>query len=175
MAQILPAPVQKGNKHNHLHKAAGIDMTPMVDLAFLLITFFIFTTTMSDKHALRLIMPKEGPPSGLASSKALTMLLSKEDKVYVYEGNWEEAKQDHRISELNFKQQQQLRNLIQQKQKELRQKGVKDEEGLTLIIKPLQQSTYRNIVDALDETVINNIKRYAIVEPEEEEKRWIGL
>jgi biopolymer transport protein ExbD len=175
MAQILPAPVQKGNKRNHLHKAASIDMTPMVDLAFLLITFFIFTTTMSDKHAMRLIMPKEGPPSGLASSKALTMLLSKEDKVYVYEGNWEDAQRGHRISELNFKQQQQLRSLIQEKQRELRQKGVKDEEGLTLIIKPLQQSTYRNIVDALDETVINNIKRYAVVEPEEEEKRWIGL
>ena len=57
-------------------KPPRIDMTPMVDLAFLLITFFIFTTAMSEKKAMKLFMPTEkGRPTSLGESKVLTVLL----------------------------------------------------------------------------------------------------
>src|SRR5688572_32130502 len=67
-----------------------VDMTPMVDLGFLLITFFIFTTTMSSPTALDLYMPKDTDKdeeqNEAKESGALTIMLGKGDQVYYYEG-----------------------------------------------------------------------------------------
>src|ERR1051325_4803771 len=67
-----------------------VDMTPMVDLGFLLITFFIFTTTMSSPKALNLNMPKdtknEEELNKAKESGALTIMLGKDNGVYYYEG-----------------------------------------------------------------------------------------
>src|SRR5437763_16776657 len=67
-----------------------VDLTPMVDLGFLLITFFIFTTTMSQPTAMKLFLPKdtEKPEeqNKVKASCALTIMLGKNDRVYYYEG-----------------------------------------------------------------------------------------
>src|SRR5512138_1445690 len=67
-----------------------IDMTPMVDLGFLLITFFIFTTTMSSPTTLKLNVPKdtekEEEQNKAKESGALTIMLGKGNNVYYYEG-----------------------------------------------------------------------------------------
>src|SRR5881275_895407 len=67
-----------------------VDMTPMVDLGFLLITFFIFTTTMGTPSTLPLMMPKDQQdPKDLTEVKesgALTIMLGKDNHVYYYEG-----------------------------------------------------------------------------------------
>src|ERR1700722_441670 len=67
-----------------------VDLTPMVDLGFLLITFFIFTTTMARPKAMGLILPKDVPenirtrePEGAV----ITLLLSKDNQVWYYEGS----------------------------------------------------------------------------------------
>src|SRR5512133_1388241 len=82
-----------------------VDMTPMVDLGFLLITFFIFTATMSTPTTMALNMPKdEKDPKNQNEAKAsgaLTILLGKSDQVYYYEG--ELAPDASNFKSTNFK------------------------------------------------------------------------
>ncbi|HWJ28873.1 MAG TPA: biopolymer transporter ExbD, partial [Flavisolibacter sp.] len=163
---------ETGKTKRKLHKALSIDMTPMVDLGFLLITFFIFTTTMTEKHAMKLFMPKEGEPSPIPESKAVTIVLGQQNKVYAYEGNWKEALQHNAIMQTTYDESTGIGNVLRIKQKFLRSKGVKDDEGLMLLIKPMEHSSYKNVVDALDETAINNVKRYAIIDPTVEERQY---
>src|SRR5258708_29347517 len=76
--------VKKGKK-----LSTRVDLTPMVDLGFLLITFFIFTTTMTRPTALHLNLPKDVPDDQrqpAKESQVITLLLGKNDKVYYYEG-----------------------------------------------------------------------------------------
>ena len=74
-----------------------IDMTPMVDLGFLLITFFVVTAEMSKQVTLDLFMPKDGPHMPVGKSDALTVLLSKNKTLYYYHGDWEEALKTNQI------------------------------------------------------------------------------
>src|SRR5687767_6797858 len=96
------------------------DMTPMVDLGFLLIAFFIFTAQLSEPRVVNLNMPKEGgPPTTLAQSNALTILLEKDNTVFYYEGQWEDARVNGRIYKTGFSVSNGIGNIIRQKQKQL--------------------------------------------------------
>ena len=65
-----------------------IDMTPMVDLGFLLISFFIFTTEISKPRVTNLYMPKGVDSTRIAESKSLTILLSDDDdNIFYYNGD----------------------------------------------------------------------------------------
>jgi biopolymer transport protein ExbD len=97
MATILPQPTTTLSCKLHSLK---IDMTPMVDLGFLLITFFIFTATLSQPRTMRLIMPKAGVHTPLAQSEALTLLLDGE-KIIAYQGRLEEAVRNNTLVENN--------------------------------------------------------------------------
>jgi len=70
--------------------STNVDMTPMVDLGFLLITFFIFTATMSTPSTMRLTMPKDdNKPEDLTEVKqsaALTIMMGKDNQIFYYEG-----------------------------------------------------------------------------------------
>lgn len=153
-----------------LHPSLRIDMTPMVDLGFLLITFFIFTTTMTDKTTMKLYMPHDGDSSQVAKSKVLTVLLSEANRVYAYEGSFDDAKKANLIMITGFDESDGIGNLIREKQKQLQQSNKKDE--LVFLIKPTKRCTYKNVIDALDETTINGVKKYMIIDASTQEDQF---
>ncbi len=157
-------------KHN-----LRVDMTPMVDLGFLLITFFVITTELAKPTAMNLYMPKDGgPPTELGASNALTVLLDK-DKMYYYNGDWKDAIKTGGIIETNFSGTADLRKVIGEKQLllDVTQKNKEGRDGLMLLIKPGNEVSYKNVVDVLDETTISMVKKYAIVKQSVDEKAWL--
>lgn len=154
------------------HPSLRIDMTPMVDLGFLLITFFVFTTTMSNPTVMKLFMPVDkGPLSPLGKSKVLTVLLGQNNKVYAYEGKFEDAIKGNTIITTTYNEGDGIGNLIRKKQKQLQQIDRKDgRNGLVFLIKPTSKASYKNVIDALDETMINDVKKYMVLDASAEEK-----
>ena len=162
--------VQRMVKHN-----LKIDMTPMVDLGFLLISFFVITTELSKPTAMDLAMTKDGPPMPLAESSALTVLIDKGNTIYYYEGKWEEALQDNKIKQTRLTGLDNIRSIINAKQKKLDAdvKSKEKRDGLMLLIKPGNDANYRTIVDLLDEATINIVKKYAVINPSKQEVDWL--
>lgn len=144
--------VKKGKK-----LSTRVDLTPMVDLGFLLITFFIFTTTMSEPTAMRLFLPKdtEKPEdqNKVKASGALTIMLAKDNAVFYYEG--ELAPDGSNFKSSTFKE---IRQVIIDKKKNTKP------DDFVVVIKPGPEATYKNTVDILDEMAINEVKRYALVD-----------
>ena len=144
--------VKKGKK-----LSTRVDLTPMVDLGFLLITFFIFTTTMSQPTALKLFLPKDTDKpeeqNKVKASGALTIILGKGDGVYYYEG--ELLPDGSNFKSSNFKE---IREEIINKKKST------NPQDFVVVIKPGPEATYKNTVDILDEMTINEVKRYAMVD-----------
>lgn len=164
-----------------------VDFTPMVDMNMLLITFFMFCTTLSMPQIMKLAMPTEEGEHKLPPSKAVTVILGEQDKVYFYEG-FPDYEDYASLKVLNHKELRatllerndyvvsKMRALLEQyKAKELSKdeynaqlKEIKKaKDGLNVLIKPTKESTYRNLVDALDEMLICGIDRYSIVDIEE--------
>jgi biopolymer transport protein ExbD len=165
-----------------------VDMTPMVDLGFLLITFFIFTATLSSPTTLDLNMPKDvkdpNQQTEVKQSGVLSILLGKGNQVYYYEGQLEigEGKNNFKVS--TYKD---IRKIILDKKKEVIGKHVHKDDicnpekesakkkgdpnwedackdvDFVVILKPTVDATYKNTVDMLDEMTINQVKRYAMV------------
>ena len=144
--------VKKGKK-----LSTRVDLTPMVDLGFLLITFFIFTTTMSQPTAMKLFLPKDTDKpeeqNKVKASGALTIMLGKNDRVYYYEGELLPDASNFKSS--NFKE---IRQEIIDKKKST------NPQDFVVVIKPGPEATYKNTVDILDEMTINDVKRYAMVD-----------
>jgi biopolymer transport protein ExbD len=164
-----------GVRHAKKH-SPRTDMTPMVDLGFLLVAFFVFTSELSKPVVTNLIMPKEkGHSTLLGKSNALTVLATGNNTLFYYPGDWDEAIKNGAIRKTNFSPAG-LRTIIRAKQEELDKHPVKGEggTGLMLLIKFGPRATYSNVVDLLDEAVINGVKRYAIVKPAEDETRWMN-
>jgi len=92
MAQIVQEEKQKGGKKKPKKHSTHIDMTPMVDLMCLLITFFMLTVAFSKSKVMDIILPekiqkneKVEPPK-IADSRTLNIILGPDDKVYWYPG-----------------------------------------------------------------------------------------
>ena len=168
-----------------------LDMTPMVDLGFLLITFFIFTTTMSSPTTMELYMPKDTDKdeeqNKAKESGALTVMLSKDNHIYYYEGQLKEDASN--FLSTNFAG---IRKVLIDKKKAVIEAHQHDagcekiwaksggdkksclDKDLVVVIKPGELATYKNTVDILDEMTITNIKRYAMVDLFEAEKTLIN-
>lgn len=176
--------VKKGKK-----LSTRVDLTPMVDLGFLLITFFIFTTTMSSPTAMKLAVPKdtkdEKDLTKIKQSGALTLILGKADQIYYYMGELTNPNEQWKTA--TYKQ---IRDIILQKKKDVvNASGInqsyddllKDttdgskssDRDFMVIIKPSADATYKNTVDILDEMKINVVRRYALVDVTDEEMVFV--
>ncbi len=150
-----------------------IDMTPMVDLGFLLVTFFILTTTMSKPKAMQVVMPDKDVKdstqmSKIRESEAMTILLGSNDRIFYYYGQTQPTVE---VTYFN-----KIRKIIIDKNEEVlalqKANGWKSNEvynGVYIGIKPTDESKYENMVNMLDEMKITGIRSYAILDPSAEE------
>jgi biopolymer transport protein ExbD len=152
-----------------------IDMTPMVDLGFLLISFFVVTVEMSKPVAAKLNMPKDGEGTVLKESAALTLLLTNNREVWYYHGFLEKALKNNQIIKSSYSYSNGIGQVIRDKQIVLDNNPLMNEgrDELTVLIKSNDNAGYTGLVDVLDEIVINKVKRYALVKITGEEKLFL--
>ena len=175
-----------GTKRKKL--STRVDLTPMVDLGFLLITFFMFTTTMAKPKTMEIIMPvKEDTPKPITKVKdytAMTILLSEKNKVYYYYGIGSDPENPPKIELTSFSPQGGLRdaiiklkeNVASTKQRDLGSvRGIDASDEATILIKPDTNSKYADMVNALDEMQINGINIYALIDITKEDRNFIKL
>jgi len=176
---------RKGSKKRRSKKlSTRVDFTPMVDLGFLLITFFMLATTLNKPQTMEIALPSKEKPdeanqSVVKASRAITILLGKENTVYYYEGT-RENEVDPQVIKTNFSPTglrqfllsrnyevvSKIRDLKAEKEKkklsdkEFDQRLTaikKDKSAPIVLIKATDESVYRNLIDALDEMAICNI------------------
>ena len=100
----------KGGKKRAKKQSTRVDMTPMVDLAFLLLTFFVLTSTFSKPKSMELTFP--APPENIKDQppikNGITFILTKDDRIFYYEGEFRPEADDKgpktEMKELNFSQ-----------------------------------------------------------------------
>ena len=144
----------KDKKVRSKKQSTSIDMTPMVDLAFLLLTFFMLATTFNKPQTMEITMPEkpkqEEDQPLVNEKKVLSLVLGKDDKVYWYVGM-----SDPQVQVTNFSKEGVRKILLEQNQQI---------SNMIVLIKPSDGSKYKNLVDMLDEMQISNVSRYALVD-----------
>ena len=141
-------------------RSTRVDLTPMVDLGFLLITFFVFTTAMTRPTAMKLILPKDSPDLTLAKESAvITLIPSKNNLIYYYE-----CADPSRTKAADFKS---ILYIILDKKRRT------DPQWFESILKPALDANYKNIGDILDEMKIDAVPHYALVNITPEEANFI--
>ncbi|MEI8113508.1 MAG: biopolymer transporter ExbD [Bacteroidia bacterium] len=180
---------KKGKKPKQKKHATRVDLTPMVDLGFLLITFFMLTTSMLKPQTMEISVPskdkvQEDEQNKVKASQAVTILLGKENKLFYYFGTQENGV-DPELIETNYSSDG-IRKMLFQKNFDVNKavdelkkdkKKMSDEDyksklselrsvktAPVVMIKGADDANYKNFVDILDEMNINNIARYAIVD-----------
>lgn len=186
-----------GGKHGKKRakkQSTRVDMTPMVDLAFLLLTFFVLTSTFSKPKAMEINFPadNEDPSKNQKVNNAITFLLTKEDKIFYYSGEFypkdnKDGKAPTAFLQSNFSKDG-LRKLLLEKnrptieainalEEKYKKKEIADTtfkrlaigekgkfEALTVLVKTDDKATYKNVIDLIDELNITQVGKYAIVE-----------
>ncbi|HQV38892.1 MAG: biopolymer transporter ExbD [Flavobacteriales bacterium] len=197
MADVQQGDGGGGARHQKKRAKKGsthIDMTPMVDLAFLLLTFFILTTTMYKPSTLQLTFPvppdEKDKPELDKVNNALTLFLTKEDQILYYKDafkpgetqltrtdfskitplliDWNKTTFD-RIQELGRKLN--ANEINETAYDSLKNLAQKEKEALFVIIKPDKDAKYRNMIDMVDDMAIAGIGKYAVqdtIKPAEE-------
>jgi biopolymer transport protein ExbD len=154
MAEISQGSGKKDGKVRSKKTSTRIDMTPMVDLAFLLLTFFVMTTTLNKPQTMEITMPEkpkvEDKQPLVNEKRVLTLVLGGGDKIYWYLGIT-----DPKVELSNFSNDG-IRKVLLQQNAQIKE--------MVVLIKPSDESKYKNVVDILDEMNISNIARFALVD-----------
>lgn len=184
MADVQQGDSGGGGRHQKKRAKKGsthIDMTPMVDLAFLLLTFFILTTTMYKPATLQLTFPVPDQKSLGKVNNALTLFLTKDDQIFYYRDAFKPdetqltrtdfSKITPLLIEWNkttFDQVQELgrkfnaNEITEAAYDSLKNNFQKEESALFVIIKPDKDAKYRNMIDMVDDMAISGIGKYAV-------------
>jgi len=156
----------KGGKVRSKKQNSKVDLTAMVDLAFLLITFFMLTTTLSKPQSMSLGLPdKDDDPNKnkdikVDERRTMTIMMGENNKLVYYMGLLENpiaGPKDIAYGKDGIR-----KELLSRKKSVLEYTGDK-EKGIIVIIKPGKKSKYKNVVDILDEMAITGVGTYAIV------------
>lgn len=188
---------KKGGKKRSKKVSTRIDLTPMVDLGFLLITFFMLATSLIKPQTMEIAMPSnknvtEQNQTVAKASQAVTLILGKNDKIFYYFGKTEGAQvieTDYSgkglrkmLLEKNYEIAKQAEDLKKEKLKthmdeDVYQKKLTEikagKNAPVVRIMATDEANYKNLVDALDEMNICSISRYAIVDLDEPDKLLI--
>lgn len=153
----------KDGKVRSKKASTKIDMTPMVDLAFLLLTFFMLTTTFNKPQTMEITMPEkpkaEDKLPEVNEKKVVTLILGADDKIYWYHGITDP---DVKVTDFSANG---IRKVLLTQSAQI--------PGLIILIKPSEESRYKNMVDILDEMNITNMQRYALVKITDEDKNLV--
>ena len=168
---------KKGDKKVRSKKSnAKVDLTAMVDLAFLLITFFMLTTSLSKPQSMDLGLPEKDPKGPItdievADDRTMTILLGENNKVKWYYGKFDgpiEGPSESSYGKAGIRQE------ILKKVKSVPEKYNDATKGLIVIIKMDKKTNYKNMVDILDEMAIAKVPTYALVDISPEEKALLS-
>jgi biopolymer transport protein ExbD len=150
---------EKSGKRSSLRKLSpGVDLTAMVDLAFLLITFFMLATTLSKPHMMGVVMPADRTSEPVPESRTMTLCLGKDNQVLWYLGMAEKPLTTPAI--VNYGKNGLRAAIINTSNKILTATG----KPLIVIVKPSSHSVYSNLISTLDELNIASIPSYAIAD-----------
>ena len=165
----------KGGKVRSKKQNSKVDLTAMVDLAFLLITFFMLTTSLSKPQSMSLGLPDKDPKNKtedvkVDENRTMTVILGENDKMFYYMGIINTPMTPKVIA---YGKDGIRKELLKRKKEVLAYSTAKGrpDQGMIVIIKPGKKSTYKNVVDILDEMAISSIPTYTIVNdflPEEQ-------
>lgn len=163
-----------GKKVRSKKQNAGVDLTAMVDLAFLLITFFMLTTSLSQPQSMDLNMPdkKDVTPDqrqDAKESKTMTILIGKDRKLKYYMGILKAPYQGVGPTDSAYGKDG-IRKVILQKMANLKADGHVGREGVVVLIKATEDATYTDMIDILDEMAITGVEVYALQDMTEDEK-----
>lgn len=151
----LTSSTPKNEKKSLSRKLINVDMTPMVDLGFLLITFFMFTTTFNKPNILDLGLPAGEGGTEINYKNQLTFILGENNRIFYYQ---KEAKSlsENDLKEVSFEGMNLSKLITTYKNSAL------SPENFTVIIKPTDDANYKNFVDILDEMSLTKNERYGI-------------
>lgn len=136
---------KKKKKHKKMRRlGVRIDMTPMVDVAFLLLTFFMLTTTMNRPQTMEINLPPEKTTVEVAQSNLLTLRVKEDGAIY-----WNIA--DQTPTKVEYKD---LRKLMMQ--------NSQANPKLITLIKVDRKGKYHMMVDIMDELNLANIQRFSL-------------
>lgn len=171
MAEIQQSGGGKGDKKVRVKKSSGKpDMTPMVDLGFLLITFFIYTTTFSKPNTMKLNMPKKDDDepedqemADVKVSNTITIIMGKDNRIFWYQKPLADVTADD-LNEVDYSAEGIRTSILTKRANAI------DIEKFTVVIKPTDEATWKNTVDILDEMAITESEKYAVVDLQKQEQ-----
>lgn len=165
MAEIIAQEKQGGSKQRK--KMIRVDMTPMVDLGFLLITFFMFTTNFTKPNVMDLGLPAKGPNHAdnvVDIRNQVTFILGKDNRVFYHQQSKEDLNKNN-LKETDFN------GLNITKIISGAYNNAPKKENFTIIIEPTDDANYKNFVDILDNIAISKKERYGVTDIKPWEKK----